>query len=236
MRNTTKIPGANIVKDIKRTTRKLYSSEEKIRIVLDGLCGQNRIADLCRREGIFQGIYYKWSINFMEAGNQRLAGDTTRWANTDEVKELWRKARDLKRVAAEQTLELRLLKKHVRPLGRLRMRYPAITKLPTLAENCCHLFADLRIIWWFVAPDSLGIETNKPARSALQGIMNPHGLTCCCPWHIRCCQFFLSRFFRTTLSNMVSAKRRFSLAVLSSSDLKWWASETSTPRYLALNL
>ncbi|WP_371168591.1 universal stress protein [Aliiroseovarius sp. 2305UL8-7] len=105
MRKTTKSPGEKIVKDIKRATRKHYSSEEKIRIVLDGLRGEDSIAELCRREGISQGIYYKWSNDFMEAGKKRLAGDTARAANTDEVKELRREAKDLKEVVAEQTLE-----------------------------------------------------------------------------------------------------------------------------------
>ncbi len=108
MRKTTKSPGEKIVKDIKRATRKQYSSEEKIRIVLDGLRGEDSIAELCRREGISQGIYYKWSKDFMEAGKKRLAGDTARAANTDEVRELRREAKDLKEVVAEQTLELRL--------------------------------------------------------------------------------------------------------------------------------
>ena len=108
---THKSAGAKIVKDIKRATRKQYSSEEKIGIVLDGLRGEDSIAELCRREGISQGVYYKWSKDFMEAGKRRLAGDTARAANTDEVKELRREARDLKEVVAEQTLELRILKK-----------------------------------------------------------------------------------------------------------------------------
>ena len=94
-------PGEKIVKDIKRATRKHYSSEERIRIVLDGLRGEDSIAELCRREGISQGIYYKWSKDFMEAGKRRLAGDTIRAATTDEVKDLRRKARDLKEVVAE---------------------------------------------------------------------------------------------------------------------------------------
>ena len=94
----------------KRRRRK-WSDEEKIRIVLDGLRGEDSIAELCRREGISQGVYYKWSKDFMEAGKKRLAGDTARAATTDEVKDLRREARDLKEVVAEQTLELRLLKK-----------------------------------------------------------------------------------------------------------------------------
>ena len=103
-------PGEKMVKDIKRATRKHYSSEEKIRIVLDGLRGEDSIAELCRRKGISQGIYYKWSKDFMEAGKRQLAGDTIRAATTEEVKDLRREARDLKEVVAEQTLELRLLK------------------------------------------------------------------------------------------------------------------------------
>ena len=99
------------VKDIRRKTRKRYSSEEKIRIVLAGLRGEDSIAELCRQEGISQGLYYSWSKEFLEAGKKRLAGDTTREANTGEVKNLRREARDLKEVVAEQALELRLLKK-----------------------------------------------------------------------------------------------------------------------------
>jgi len=108
---TRRSHGEKIVKDIKRATRKHYSSEEKIRIVLDGLRGEDSIAELCRREGISQGIYYKWSKDFLEAGKRRLTGDTARAATTDEVKDLRREACDLKEVVAEQALELRLLKK-----------------------------------------------------------------------------------------------------------------------------
>jgi transposase len=99
------------VKDIRRKTRKRYSAEEKIRIVLDGLRGEETIAELCRREGIAQSNYYKWSKKFLEAGKRRLAGDTSRAASTGEVTALRREARELKEVVAEQTLELRLLKK-----------------------------------------------------------------------------------------------------------------------------
>jgi transposase len=100
-----------VVKDIRRATRKQYGAEEKIRIVLEGLRGEDSIAELCRREGIAQGVYYKWSKDFMEAGKRRLAGDTSRAANTDEVRDLRREARDLKEVVAQQMLEMRLLKK-----------------------------------------------------------------------------------------------------------------------------
>src|ERR1700738_3504266 len=100
-----------IVKTIRRATRKRHSSEEKIRIVLDGLRGESSIAELCRREGIAEGLYYSWSKEFLEAGKRRLAGDTARAATTDEVKQIRREAQDLTEVVAEQALELRLLKK-----------------------------------------------------------------------------------------------------------------------------
>jgi len=100
-----------VIKDIKRNTRKQYGAEEKIRIVLYGFWGEDSISELCRREGIAQGLYYKWSKDFMEAGKKRLADDIVRQANTGEVATLRREARQLKEVVAEQTLELRLLKK-----------------------------------------------------------------------------------------------------------------------------
>ena len=99
------------INEIRRKTRKQYSAEEKIRIVLDGLRGEESIAELCRREGIVESLYYSWSKEFLEAGKKRLAGDTSRAATTDEVQGLRREARDLKEVVAEQTLEIRLLKK-----------------------------------------------------------------------------------------------------------------------------
>jgi len=114
MRQKSKTRGSaseKLVKDIRRATRKQYSAEEKIRIVLDGLRGEETIAELCRREGIAQGLYYNWSKEFLEAGKRRLTGDTSRAASTGEVKDLRREARELKEVVAEQTLELRLLKK-----------------------------------------------------------------------------------------------------------------------------
>ena len=110
-RANSKAPAERVVKDIRRKTRRQFSAEEKIRIVLEGLRGDDSIAELCRKEGIAQSLYYTWSKEFMEAGKRRLAGDTSRAATTDEVKDLRREARDLKEVVAEQTLELRLLKK-----------------------------------------------------------------------------------------------------------------------------
>ena len=99
------------VRDIRRRTRRRYSAEEKIRIVLEGLRGEASIAELCRREGISQNLYYRWSKEFLEAGKKRLAGDTAREATSDEVKDLRREATALKEVVADLTLENRLLKK-----------------------------------------------------------------------------------------------------------------------------
>ena len=106
-----KEPAEKVVRDIRRKTRKQYSAEEKIRIVLEGLRGEDSIAELCRRERIADSLYYKWSKEFLDAGKKRLTGDTSRAATTDEVRDLRREARELKEVVAEQALELRLLKK-----------------------------------------------------------------------------------------------------------------------------
>ena len=108
---TTDLSSEEIVKNIRRATRRRHSAEEKIRIVLDGLRGEVSIAELCRREGIAEGLYYSWSKEFLEAGKRRLAGDTARAATSDDVKSLRREAQNLKEVVAEQALELRLLKK-----------------------------------------------------------------------------------------------------------------------------
>ena len=102
---------AATVRDIRRRTRKQYSAEEKIRIVVAGLRGEDSIAELCRREGIAESLYYSWSKEFLEAGKKRLAGDTARQASSGEVKDLRREMRDLKEALAEQMLENRLLKK-----------------------------------------------------------------------------------------------------------------------------
>ena len=99
------------VRAIRRRTRRRFSSEEKIRIVLDGLRGESSIAELCRREGIASNLYYRWSKDFLEAGKKRLNGDTVREATSDEVKELLSENRELKEVVAEMTLKNRVLKK-----------------------------------------------------------------------------------------------------------------------------
>ena len=99
------------VRDIRRATRRRFSAEDKIRIVLEGLRGEDSIAELCRKEGINQNLYYRWSKEFLEAGKKRLAGDTVREATSDEGKGLRGEAVALKEVVAELTLENRLLKK-----------------------------------------------------------------------------------------------------------------------------
>ena len=108
---SAKSPAEKAVRDIRRKTRKQYSAEEKIRIVLEGLRGEESIAALCRREGIAEGLYYSWSKEFLEAGKKRLAGDTGRQATSGEVKDLKREMRDMKELVAELSLENRLLKK-----------------------------------------------------------------------------------------------------------------------------
>ena len=106
-----KDPTEKMVRNIRRKTRRKHSTEEKIRIVLEGLRGEESIAALCRREGIAESLYYSWSKEFLEAGKKRLAGDTARQATSNEVKALRAEARDLKETLAEQVLENRLLKK-----------------------------------------------------------------------------------------------------------------------------
>jgi transposase len=106
-------PAEQVVKDIRRATRRHFSAEDKIRIVVEGLRGEESIAELCRREGIVQNLYYRWSKDFLEAGKKRLAGDTARAATSDEVRDLRREANALKEVVAELTLENRVLKKNM---------------------------------------------------------------------------------------------------------------------------
>ena len=99
------------IKTIRRKTRRKYSAEEKIRIVLEGLRGEETITELCRREGIVQSLYYKWSKDFMEAGKSRLAGDTKREASSEDVSDLRSENEQLKQVVAELVLKNRVLKK-----------------------------------------------------------------------------------------------------------------------------
>ena len=101
----------SVVREIKRKTRRKFSSEEKIRIILEGLKGEESIATICRREGIAPTLYYKWSKAFLEAGKRRLQGDTVREASSNEVTELRKENEQLKQLVAEVSLKNRVLKK-----------------------------------------------------------------------------------------------------------------------------
>lgn len=114
---TSKDAADKVVKNIRRKTRQTYSAEEKIRIVLAGLRGEESISVLCRREGIAESQYYSWSKEFLEAGKRRLSGDTARQATSPEVKELRSESLALKECIADLTLENRLLKKSMTGVG-----------------------------------------------------------------------------------------------------------------------
>ena len=106
----------SVVREIKRKTRRKFNSEEKIRIILEGLKGEESIAALCRREGISPSLYYKWSKAFLQAGKRRLKGDTIREANSDEVNDLRQENEQLKQLVAELSLKNRVLKKSLNGL------------------------------------------------------------------------------------------------------------------------
>jgi transposase len=106
-----KVSSESVVSEIKRKTRRKYSSEEKIRIVLEGLRGEESISAICRREGISSNLYYRWSKDFLEAGKKRLQGDTVREANSLEVNGLRQENDQLKQLVAELSLKNRVLKK-----------------------------------------------------------------------------------------------------------------------------
>jgi transposase len=108
-----KQPAEKAVRDIRRRTRRRFSAEEKIRIVIEGLRGEESVASLCRREGIASNLYYRWSKEFLEAGKKRLLGDTQREASSSEVADLRKENARLKELVAETLLENRLLKKSV---------------------------------------------------------------------------------------------------------------------------
>jgi transposase len=110
-RKQSKQTAENTVRAIRRATRRKYSAEEKIRIVLEGMRAEDSVAELCRREGINPNVYYRWSKDFLEAGRKRLAGDIIRQATSDEVKGLRNESLVLKEALAELLMENRLLKK-----------------------------------------------------------------------------------------------------------------------------
>jgi len=101
----------SVVREIKRNTRRKFNSEEKIRIILEGLRGEDSIANICRKEGIAPSVYYKWSKAFLEAGKRQLNGDTIREASSSEVSDLRDENEQLKQLVAELSLKIRVLKK-----------------------------------------------------------------------------------------------------------------------------
>ena len=107
---------SSLVREIKRRTRRVFSAEEKIKIILEGLRGEDSVAALCRKYGIHENNYYNWSKDFLEAGKKRLSGDTERNANTEEVKDLREQNNDLKDLVAELSIEVKVLKKSLRGL------------------------------------------------------------------------------------------------------------------------
>lgn len=112
-KKSSKPTAENTIRNIRRNSRRQYSGEEKIRIVLEGLRGDDSIAELCRREGISQSVYYRWSKEFLEAGKQRLVGNTKREASSEQVQALRQENEQLKQLVAELALKNRVLKKSV---------------------------------------------------------------------------------------------------------------------------
>jgi transposase len=107
----------NFIKDIRRKTRRIFSSEQKILIVIEGLRGEDSVAAICRKHGIVESVFYKWNKEFLEAGKKRLAGDTTREATLDEVAELRKENQRLKELVADLVLRHDILKKSTQYLG-----------------------------------------------------------------------------------------------------------------------
>jgi transposase len=101
----------NFIKDIRRKTRRLFSSEQKIMIVMEALRGENSSAEICRKYGITQSLFYKWNKEFMEAGKKRLNGDTTRQATSEEVTDLRKENQRLKEMVADLMLRYDIVKK-----------------------------------------------------------------------------------------------------------------------------
>jgi len=116
MEDKKKPSASSLVREIKRRTRRTFSAEQKIQIVLEGIRGEESVSAICRKYGIHENNYYNWSKDFMEAGKKRLSGDTERDANTSEVKELKEENGDLKDLVAELSLQVRILKKSLRGL------------------------------------------------------------------------------------------------------------------------
>jgi transposase len=114
---TSKQTPENFIKDVRRKARKIYSSEQKILIVMEALRGEDSVAAICRKHGIAESMFYKWNKEFLEAGKKRLAGDTTREATSDEVTELRKENQRLKELVADLMLRQDILKKSTQYLG-----------------------------------------------------------------------------------------------------------------------
>ena len=111
MEKKTKQSAENFIKDIRRRTRRVFSSEQKIMIVMEAQRGEHSVAELCRKHGISQAMFYKWNKEFMEAGKKRLAGDTAREATSDEVADLRKENQKLKEMVADLMLRYTIVKK-----------------------------------------------------------------------------------------------------------------------------
>src|SRR5450755_4429123 len=145
------------VRDIRRATRRQYSAEGKVRIVIAGLRGEDSVAELCRTEGINQNFYYRWSKDFLEAGKKRLAGDTAREATSDEVKGLRGETHQLKELLAELMMENRVLKKSVLSLGKLQSDAAKISLI--VKNDAADLFTPCgRPPAWFFSRDQSGLN------------------------------------------------------------------------------
>ncbi len=128
MSNPKKQTSEAAVREIRRRTRRKFSPKEKIRIVLEGLRGEQSVSDLCRREGIASNLYYRWSKDFLEAGKKQLAGDTVLEATSDEVKDLRSENRELKEVVAEIRL--------IVPFP-FRFVHQRRSRAPMASSTCC---------------------------------------------------------------------------------------------------
>lgn len=117
MKNEEKLSATALVKEIRRRTRRTFSAEEKIQIVIEGMRGEDSIAALCRKYGIHVNLYYKWNKEFLEAGKRRLSGDEVREASSDEVSDLKKQTDILKRELADLYIENKSLKKSLTGFG-----------------------------------------------------------------------------------------------------------------------
>ena len=107
----------NFIKDVRRKTRRIFSSEQKILIVMEALRGEDSVAAICRKHGIVESVFYKWNKEFLEAGKKRLQGDTTREATSDEVLDLRKENQRLKEMVADLMLRYDIVKKSMDYLG-----------------------------------------------------------------------------------------------------------------------